>query len=75
MAQHKPDLTKISLREYRSLFENDQSKEEENIILAKVFGFKDSDAMLDELNPLEYRKLLADMFKQMRDPIENDEKN
>ena len=75
MAQHKPDLTKISLREYRSLFDKDQSKEDEDALVAKVFGFKDANAMLDELNPLEYRKLLADMFKQMRDPIESDEKN
>ena len=75
MAQHKPDLTKISLREYRSLFDKEQSKDEEDVILAKVFGFDTVDEMLDKMNPLEYRKFVKDMFQQMRDPIENDEKN
>ena len=75
MEQHKPDLTKISLREYRSLFDKDQSKDDEDALVAKVFGFASAAEMLDDLNPLEYKKLVAAMFKQMRDPIESDEKN
>ena len=75
MEQRKPDLTKISLREYRSLFDKGQNKDDEDSLVAKVFGFASADEMLDELDPLEYKRLVAEMFKQMREPIESDEKN
>ena len=75
MEQRKPDLTKISLREYRSFFSNDLSKEAEDVLVARVLGFASVDEMVDELDPLEYKRLVAAMFKQMRDPIESDEKN
>lgn len=72
---HSADLTRISLREYRSLFDKGQSPESEDAILAKVFGFESADVMLDEISQPEFKRLMAEMLKQARDPVESDPKN
>lgn len=76
MAQsHKPDLTKISLKEYRSLFDKSQPQEEEDALLARVFGFESGEQMVTELTQPEFKRLLDEMLRMARDPVENDEKN
>ena len=77
MAQtnHIPDLTKITLRQYRSLFDKSQTQEQEDNILALVFGFESADAMLDGLSQPEYKRLLREMLEQIRDPESGDSKN
>jgi len=73
--KRKPDLSKITLREYRAIFDKEQPQDEEDAIMAKVFGFETADEMLDQLNPKEYRVLFLEMLDQMRNPVETDEKN
>ena len=71
----KPDLTKISLREYRSLFSGELETDAADALIARVFGFEDAEKMLDDITQPEYRKMIDDMVRAARDPIENDEKN
>jgi hypothetical protein len=61
------DLTKISLREYRALFDKNQKPEEEDKVLCRVF-----DMTLEEYQTLPYptwRKLTELFFEQARSPL------
>ena len=67
------DLNRISIREYRRLFDSGQSEDEENETIARAAGLT-VDELLDLPQP-EYRKLVAEFFRKAREPLGNDEKN
>ena len=61
------DLTKITLREYRALFDKSQKPEEEDAVLCRVF-----DMTLEEYQTLPYptwRKLTELFFERARSPL------
>ncbi len=59
------DLSKLTLREYRSLFEAGQPDAEADAILGKVTGLNDIDA----LPYLDWRRLMQGFFKAAREPL------
>ncbi|MCG3143640.1 MAG: hypothetical protein LC124_00700 [Ignavibacteriales bacterium] len=61
------DLTRISLREYRAIFDNAQPQTEEDATLAKVCGMT-VDEYLD-LSYLEWRRLMTAFFEAARKPL------
>lgn len=61
------DLSKISLREYRSVFDTKQKPEEEDVILAKVFGL-DVETYRDLPYP-DWRLLTVKFFEFARNPL------
>ncbi len=61
------DLNKITLREYRALFDRLQKPEEEDAVLCRVFGLT-----LEEYQTLPYptwRKLTELFFERARSPL------
>lgn len=61
------DLTKISLREYRALFDPTQKQSDEDVILARLSGM-DVDEYLDLPYP-DWRKLVMAFFTVARQPL------
>ena len=65
---YKFDFTKITIREYRSLFETSQKPEDGDAIVAKVTGMS-----VDEIQSLsydEYKRLTKEFFDAARKPID-----
>ena len=63
----KPDLNKITVKEFRSLFNADQTPEEGDAILAKCCGMT-----VEEISALpyqEYRKLVKAFYDAAREPL------
>lgn len=61
------DLTQISLREYRALFDKTQTPEEEDAVLCRVFGLT-----LEEYQTLPYqtwKRLTMLFFERARSPL------
>ena len=61
------DLTSLTLREYRALFDRKQPQSEEDAIISRVCGLT-----VDEYQDLpyaEFKRLLAAFFKKTREPI------
>lgn len=62
-----PNMNALSIREYRSLFAADATQENEDNILARVFGFS-----LEEFTDLgyaDYRLIVKEFFEAARDPV------
>lgn len=60
------DLSRLTLREFRSLFDTRQKPEDEDVILSKVCGLT-----LEEYQALDYlswRRLCAAFFERARNP-------
>ena len=62
---HQFDFSKITLKEFRSLREPQQTEEEADEILARVAGLEPAD--LEELPYDEYRQLWRAFFVASRD--------
>ncbi len=63
----KYDLTKITISEYRALFDKNQAAEEEDTILARVVGME-----LDEFQALplpDWRLVVENFFVRAREPL------
>lgn len=63
------DLNRITIREYRSLFDPAQAREDEDAIIAKAFGVT-VEEMLDLSQP-EYRRLTKIFFEKAREPLDD----
>lgn len=61
------DLHRVSVREYRALFADDQPQAEEDATLAKAAGLT-VDELLNLGQP-DYRRLAALFFKLAREPL------
>lgn len=61
------DLSQMTLREYRGLFDKAQAPEQEDKIIAKVAGLS-VDEYLDLPQP-DWRKLILSFFKKAREPL------
>jgi len=61
------DLSKLTIAEFRSLFDKEQKQEDEDEIMARVCGLTADE--LRELSYLDYKKLTGAFFKKARDPL------
>ena len=61
------DLSVITIREYRALFDKKQKQEDEDATLAKVVGLT-VDELLDLSQP-DYRRVTEAFFKAAREPL------
>jgi len=61
------DLSKLTIAEFRSLFDKEQKQEDEDEIMARVCGMTAEE--LRELSYLDYKKLTTAFFKKARDPL------
>lgn len=61
------DLDRMTYREYRSLFDNSQSEQEGDSIVARVAGLTYDD--LVNLTYNEYRRVLRAFFRKAREPL------
>ena len=59
------DLTKVTIAEWRTMFDKDSTTEEGDAILAKCAGLKD----VGKLNVMDYKRVAAAMFKRFREPL------
>jgi len=65
----KIDLSRITIKEYRALFDKDQPQAEEDAIMAKC-----ADITVDDLLALpqpEYRRLVKLFFDEARKPLDD----
>lgn len=68
----KVDLNLISIKEYRRLFDDDVTLQEEDAIVSKACGMTVEDFI--ELPQPVYRRAVFDFFRQAREPLaESDE--
>lgn len=68
-----PDLNRITIREYRAVFNPKQPQDEEDATLAKLYGIT-----VDELNAqsvIIFKRLFATFLEAAKKPVEDDEKN
>ena len=68
-----PDLSLITIREYRAIFNPKQPQADEDATLAKVFGIS-----VDELNDQNvptFKRLFAAFLEAAKQPVEDDPKN
>ena len=63
------DLSKITIKEYRALFDKDQRREDEDATLAKCFGITVDELL--ELSQPDYRRAAAAFFEAAREPLED----
>jgi hypothetical protein len=61
------DLANISIREFRSLFDQGQAQDEEDALIAKVAGLTVEE--LQSLSYPDYRALAKKFFEAARDPL------
>lgn len=64
------DLRKLKVKEWRSLFDEGQTAEEEDAILTKCSDQLD-DGAISELNYLEWRGLVIAFYEAARRPLAN----
>jgi len=68
--QLAPDMNRITIKEYRQLFEPDNTQEVEDGIIARVYGLNGKELL--ELGYKDYRLLLQEFFAAARDPVKSD---
>lgn len=61
------DLDLVTVAEYRSLFDKDQPKEEEDAIIGKAYGLSGEE--LRGLGLMQYRRAIDQFFAAARDPL------
>lgn len=61
------DLTKISMREYRHLFEDGQAAEEGDEMIGRCCGMTADEVA--NLSYLDYRRFVTAFFKTAREPL------
>lgn len=61
------DLSKISEREYRTLFDRGQSIEDEDALIAKVTGLGVEELL--DLSKNDFKRIWASFFKKVREPL------
>ncbi len=63
------DLSKISIREYKALFDRDQSDEDEYATLAKVSGVKPGD--VEEMPLDDWKRFYKTFITKATTPLED----
>jgi hypothetical protein len=63
-------MSKITMREYRNIFDKEQPPDEEDRTIAKVYGLS-PDELIDLSFP-DYKRLAAAFFDAARDPVTAD---
>ncbi len=63
------DLNRITIREYRALFDKEQSQADEDAVIAKACGLT-VDELLGLSQP-EYRRLIKAFFEKAREPLDD----
>lgn len=63
------DMNRITIREYRALFDKDQEKDDEDATLAKAFGVT-VDEFLD-LSQVDYKRAIHIFFETARAPLDD----
>jgi hypothetical protein len=63
------DLNRITVREWRSLFKEDQPTDEEDAILAKAAGIEPAE--IEKLGHTDWRRFAGAFFKRAGDPLED----
>lgn len=63
------DMNRITIREYRALFDNKQDLDAENATLAKAFGIG-ADEFLDLSQP-DFKRAAALFFETARAPLDD----
>lgn len=61
------DLSRISEREYRTLFDRGQSIEDEDALIAKVTGLAVEELL--DLSKADFKRIWAAFFKKVREPL------
>lgn len=61
------DLTRITMREFRSLFDGAQANEVGDELVGRTCGMSGDD--LGALPYVDYRRLMAAFFKRCREPL------
>ena len=64
------DIGRISVREYRALFNPEQKQDDEDSTLAKVAGLA-VDELLDLAQP-DYRRIITAMLADAKQPLDAD---
>jgi hypothetical protein len=67
------DLTKLTIKEYRRLFDKTQTPEEEDAILSKLAGLEAEDVA--ELSFIDYHKFINAFFKRAANPLSDEAKD
>ena len=67
------DFSKITVAEWRSMFDREQPEEEEDKVIAKVAGLEPD--KIPQLSFVEWRKLATAFFKASANPVDSDPKN
>lgn len=62
------DFSKLSLKEYRSLFDKDQTPEKEDEVIARVCGLTTEE--YTSLSYQDWKKLLRSFFERSREPAD-----
>lgn len=65
------DLNKISIREYRSLFDKDIPESESDDLVGRAAGMKPGE--VTELPFPDWRRLMAAFWKEAKAPLDEDE--
>jgi hypothetical protein len=63
----KVDLSTVSIREYRALFDKDQPQAAEDATIAKACGITVDELL--ELSQPDYRRLVKRFFDAAREPL------
>jgi hypothetical protein len=61
------DLTKLTIKEYRRLFDKTQTPEEEDVVLARLAGLEAEDVA--GLNFIDYHQFIHAFFKRAANPL------
>jgi formate-dependent phosphoribosylglycinamide formyltransferase (GAR transformylase) len=62
-----PDLHRVTIKEWRSIFEKDQPQEQEDAIIAKIAGISVDELL--ELSQPDYKLLVRAIFNQAKEPL------
>lgn len=69
------DFRKVTRADFRSLFDEEQTQEDEAKILAKASGLSETE-INDEMSLFDFRQFARAFFERSRDPLrEGDSKN
>jgi hypothetical protein len=66
------DLTKMTIGEYRRLFDKTQTPDDEDAIIAKIAGIEAED--IKALNFIEYHRFINAFFKRSANPLSGEAK-
>ncbi len=69
LAEIKIDLSRITIREYRSLFDQDKTDAQSDELVARACGITVGELL--DLSQPDYRRLLKRFFETAREPLDD----